>query len=187
VGVLREEAERLGWQVPEHPVQMWMAPVAHPGGALGEGLADIDQMMADRLGRDVWGATPGGPSKLFATLAEPRFNVRLGPNLDGLRAFEMLAVQSQPGPIRWIPPLVFQALCDFVGVVLGLHFGIAVEWALSEPGPSGLAPPPLLRLHRDGRVTHLAIGVHILRWCVMPIQPDEAIPSLAEWLESEFA
>jgi hypothetical protein len=63
-----------------------------------------------------------------------------------------------------------------------------VEWGVSEIDPdTGVAPPPLLRVHRDGDAFHVPVGEHVLRWCVMPARVGEDIPSLGAWAEHEFA
>jgi hypothetical protein len=54
--------------------------------------------------------------------AQNRRRMRLGPlslhaDARGLRTLEMLLVSQQAGAIRWIPPMLFQALCDIIGLL----------------------------------------------------------------------
>jgi hypothetical protein len=57
-----------------------------------------------------------------------------------------------------------------------------------EPDPeTGLSPPPVLRVQRAGDTFHVPLAEHVLRWCVMPVRPDEGVPTLGAWAEHEFA
>ena len=84
--------------------------------------------------------------------------MRLGPvslraDARGLRTLEMLLVSQQAGAIRWIPPMLFQALGDFIGLLGQTLFDRHIAWALCEPD-GDFCTPPLLRLA-------LASGKHI--------------------------
>ena len=55
-------------------------------------------------------------------VAQNRRRMRLGPlslraDARGRRTLEMLLVSQQAGAIRGIPPLLFQALCDIIGLL----------------------------------------------------------------------
>jgi hypothetical protein len=181
------EADQVGVALPPEAHAVWRSGIRPPAGELGVKLGQVEQMLADRLGDDVFGATPGGPSRLAARYIEEVFHTRIEPTLEGLRTLEMLLVQSEPGAIRWIPPLLFQALCDFIGVLGESVYARRVAWAVSELD-GDFAPPPLLRLDlQSGRHVHIPIGTHLLRWCVMPLQPGEVAASLADWAEDQFA
>lgn len=186
--VVANEARATGRAV-EAPVTVWEARIAHPGGELGAKLCDIERMMAERMGDDVWGQTPGGPSKLFATYVAQVFGESIEPSLAGMRAMEMLLVSPEHGAIRWIPPLLFQALCDFVPIVANVEFGTKTSWAVCEPIEGDTAQPPLIRVEpsRAGEPpVHVPLGPHILRWSMMPIYPGETTDSLAAWVEHQF-
>jgi hypothetical protein len=142
--------------------------------------------MAKRMGEDVWGHTPGGPSRLLTRLVEEDLGGSLGADFDGLRRLEGWLVSRQVGPIRWIRPLLFQALCDYVGVAAQAVLRARVAWGECVPDESGLAPPPLFRVMRGGQPVHIPVGLHVVRWCVMPLREGEAVPSLAEWVVDEF-
>lgn len=186
VGVLRDEAETVHGSLPSVPWSVWEAPIRHPQGRLGEQLLELQAMMSERMGDDVWGATPGGPSRLLSIYLRETFGEEIQPDLEGLDRMEFLLVQRETGCIRWIPPLLFQALADFVGVVLHTHFKCGVSWAVSEQEDDGMIPPPLFRITRGPQQTHLPIALHLLRWCMMPIQEGEEVPPLSAWLRDEF-
>lgn len=183
---LRTEARAVGIETLGEVRAVWSAPIAEPDGMLGDQLRAIHTMMGDRLGADVWGATPGGPSRLLAELAKRFFGEEITPTLDGLRTLELLLVQQTPGVVRWLPPLLFQALCDFVGVVTVALWSEPVQWAVCTPEPDGFVPPPVFRIDSPDGATHVPIGQHLLRWCVMPLQPGEQIPPLADWIASQY-
>ena len=71
--------------------------------------------------------------------------MRLGPlslhaDARGLRTLEMLLGSQQAGAIRWIPPMLFQALRDFIGLLGQTLFARDIAWALCEPATP--ASPP---------------------------------------------
>jgi hypothetical protein len=80
---------------------------------------------------------------------------------------------------------VFQALCDHVALAVRRR-GAQVEWAECTPDESGIAPPPLARVRTGGAHAHVPLALELLRWCVMPIQPGEEIPPLADWVAHAF-
>lgn len=184
---LRDEARSVGMPSPGRPTSMWTAPIALPPDGRADKLIALEQMMAGRLGNDVWGRTPGGPSKLFATFAKHEFGADIRPNLDGIRAFELLVGDDTPGVIRWMPALVFQALCDFIGVVAQAEFGTRIAWAECDEMQSGLAPPPVFQVvERSGQIIHVPVAHHLLRWSMMPLAEGETVPSLADWMVDQF-
>lgn len=184
--VIAAEAEAVGIPALPAPSATLHAAIQRPTGAWGDKLDTIQRWMAERMGDDVWGRTPGGPSRLLATYLQKETGESFEPTLDGLDRMEFLLVSREPGAVRWIPPLIFQALCDFVGVVLKAALEVDTAWALCEPEEDGLIPPPLFRLRHHGQTTHLPIGPHLLRWCMMPIAPGEEVPPLSAWLCDEF-
>jgi hypothetical protein len=188
VKVFAREAVEVGTSLPAQPSAEFFAPIAHPDGALGDKLDTLQKIMADRMGDDVWGATPGAPSKLFALYAAKEFGDVYKPTLDGLRSMELLIVQQKPGAIRWMPPLLFQALCDFIGVLAGSVYERKLSWAVSEDVGSGHSAPPVFRVDDEKpRAIHVPIAHHVLRWSLMPLAPGEQVPSLADWMPDQFA
>lgn len=187
MAALRAEAKALNIDIPDEPAGVFAAPIAPLDGTLGEKLESIHTMMAERFGDDYWGATPGGPSKLFAEYAKREFQETIAPDLNGLRTFELLLVRNTPDVIRWIPPLLFQALCDFIGVVAQAGFGQNVAWADCGEDDLGMCPPALFKVApKGGKPYHLPIAHHVLRWCMMPVGEGEQVPSLAEWARDQF-
>lgn len=187
MAALRDEADALHIEIPDEPAGVFAARIAPLEGTLGEKLESIELMMAERMGADYWGATPGGPSRLFAEYAKREFQEVIEPDLDGLRAFELLLVRGTPGVIRWIPALLFQALCDFIGVVAQAGFDQNVAWADCGEDDLGMCPPALFKVApKGGQPYHLPIAHHILRWCMMPVGPGEQVPSLADWARDQF-
>ena len=183
------EARATGRTIPAAPVAVWEATISHPSGELGDRLREIEAMMAERMGDDVWGKTPGGPSRLFATYLEKVFGEPIKPSLEGLRAMEMLVVQSTEQTIRWMPPLVFQALCDFIPIVANVVYGTKTSWAVCEAIEGDTAQPPLIRIEpkRAGEApVHVPLGPHLLRWSMMPIHPGEQVDSLTAWVTHQF-
>lgn len=184
---LRGEARSVGIDALGAVEAVWTAPIGETPGLLGEQLTAIHTMMSDRLGQDVWGATPGGPSRLLAEMIRRFFSEQVAPTVDGLETVELLLVRRDPGVIRWLRPLLWQALCDLVGVVTVTVWGEPVQWAVCTPEPDGFVPPPVFRIDGKGGLTHVPIGLHVLRWCVMPLQPGEELPTLARWIASQYA
>ncbi|TVQ96358.1 MAG: hypothetical protein EA398_16085 [Deltaproteobacteria bacterium] len=184
--VIRAEAEAMGRPVPGTPIHAFRSRVDMQDGTWGDKLLTLQRWMAERMGDDVWGATPGGPSKLLSLYLREEVGESIEPTPGGLDRMEFLLVSRSVGVVRWMPPLLFQALCDFIGVVLSASMGVQTSWALCEPEEDGLIPPPLFRVVRAGRMAHLPIGPHVLRWCMMPLLEGEEVPLLSEWLRDEF-
>ncbi|MFT6396882.1 MAG: hypothetical protein ACJAYU_001626 [Bradymonadia bacterium] len=179
------EASRSGRAI-EGPNAVWRAAIAHPEGALGEKLESVDKMMATRLGDDIWGASPGGPSHLFATYVVKTFGEQIRPDRAGMDSLDLLVVQRTPGVIRWIPPLIFQAVCDFIPVVAATQHDAKISWAESEELGNGFAHPPLFRVDDGKEGIHIPVGHHVMRWWMMPLAEGEAVPTIADWVEDQF-
>ncbi len=185
--VWQAEARAVGAVIAPRPLRSWRAGFAHPQGALREKLDRIELAMAQQLGSDVWGNTPGVPSHLLATWLKQEFGEEIRPTPDGLRAAEFLLAPREPGAIRWMGPMLFQALCDLIGVIAQSEYGCAVEWAVCAEERSGHAPPPVFRIQpKRGARYHLPIAHHVLRWSMMPVEAGEDVPALADWLPGQF-
>ena len=179
----REEAEAEGMEPPSSPAEVYKAEIRRPDSSIFDTLQKIQGQMIDQLEGEVFGETPGGPSKLMATYFRQYFNTTVTPDRKGLQSFELFLVQDAPHRLRWVPPVLFQGLCDFVGVLLQAEHNLNVQWALSTPDEVGFAPPPVFRVPSPkGGFEHIAIGEHITNWCVMP--KDQDAPSLAERIDS---
>lgn len=176
VALARGEASALGREVPDD-ASVWRAPVETRPLA-----TRVAERLRGSMNDEVFGARPGA---LFARLnvaLEVEGERPLPPRLASLDALEALLVPTTPGVVRWIPTLVFQALCDAVGVVAARDLGREVQWAECAPDADGLAPPPLLRASALAGWAHLPVGLELLRWCVMPVAESESVPPLSAWL-----
>ena len=175
LALVRGEAQRVGAALEEAPASRWHASVALP--------PELEQLAARFVARllrekasDVWGAEPG---RLYALLAA-ELGLRAD-DVDGtFRRMESALVSGVRGAVRYLPPVLFQALTDGAGAYLTKAAGRRVAWGLSETDEEGLVPPPILQLE-DGSI--LPIGLELLRWCVMPLGDDEPTPPpFADWL-----
>ncbi len=168
------------------PTSVWRATIQRPPGALGDKLEQIDQMIAKRLGAERWGESPGRPSHILATYLSKTFGEVIRATPDGLDSLDLLVVQRAEDVIRWIPPMVFQAICDFIPVVAGSTYKAEISWAQSEDLGDGFSHPPLLRVDDGGTGIHIPIGHHVLRWWMMPLFPGDEVPGLAAWVDDQF-
>lgn len=179
---LRHEAQVVGADVADEPSSRWEAPISHL-----EVAEQLERTLIERTPEESWGESPGSPLARLSTAMKQAGLGTPTADLAGLRQVEQAVVQRQPGPIRWIPPLVFQALCDLAAVAGAGVSKRPVQWALCEPPEEGgLVPPPLVRVETPDGWAHVPLGLEVLRWCVMPLQPGEQVPSLAEWVADVF-
>ncbi len=187
LGAILDEAPSSGHDVRDHPTQVWTARIDHGDATLSGSLDRIEQLMADQMGDEVWGLDPGGPARLLAAHLRQMFDEAIEPTLDGVRTVESLLVSKTSGVVRWLPTLVFQALCDLLPVVASIEICARIGWAESHRLSNGFMHPPLIQVDdpREGPI-HIPIGQHVLRWCIMPISPGEEVPSLADWIDDQF-
>ena len=184
---LRSEAQRTGHEIPDQPVAGYEASIQLPEGDLGDGLVALEAALRGHLTSGRFGAPPGAFAAALLALASESLGVgTLRADSDSLRALEDRIIQVGPGPIRYLPPLVFQSLADLIGVIASQEFGRRVEWAPSEPDALGLFAPPLVRAALDDGWVHLPLGVHLLRWCVMPLREGEVPAPLTDWVLDQF-
>lgn len=167
----RNEATAGGFRAPARPTSNWFLPVARHEGDRGEALDAIVGSVIDELGGEVWGETPGGPSKLFARELEQSHDVEIGMDLESIATMESHAFPEATSAIRWCPPVIFQAICDYAGVVLHGAYGVRVQWGLCEPDERGVTPPPMFRTPGDDR--RIPVGRALLDWCVLPPNDSE--------------
>jgi hypothetical protein len=187
MAALSEEAQRMGRRAPLSPHSVWVAEVEPPSPL----LLDLQRDLQAALGEETWGQHPGKPSHALAQAlgARAKGAALITPNLRGLRAVEAQLVSQARGRVRWLPPLVFQGLCDLIGVVMAEEWGYRLQWAVCEQDPIGLYPPPHYRLEPsspDGQPEHFLVGQQVLQWCVMPLLPGEQVPPLTDWLAHTF-
>ena len=172
---VRGEASAAGREPPEEQPTLYRASFAEPP----EMLARLERGIR-AVGDDaIFGATPGALARRVGASLE------LPPSdLDGIAA---ALVPALTDIVRWVEPMLFQALCDVAGVHAARDLGLPVQWAVSEPDEEGLAPPPLLRT-RSGTTgdVHVPVALELLRWCVMPLRRGETVPPLSAWCRDRF-
>ena len=179
----RQEARAAEMEVPARPVSNWHLPVVDPASER-PGLAGVEARMLDKLGSEAWGQTPGAMSRHAARELEAEFDIEIALGSEGLRTMASYLTTDAKSAIRWTAPVFFQAICDFVGVVLHGKYGIRVQWGVCEPDPRGVVPPPMFRQPGSGTDGTIPIGAHVLDWCVMPVAEGGDVPDLADRLEA---
>ena len=179
----QHEARLEGWPAPTRPDSLWRAPLVRPSGALGRRLRRVHEEMAELLGAKVWGQAPGQPSHAMARQLSGQVQVEITPDREGLHALDMLLVERTAGVIRWLEPMIFQGLCDFVGVVAMAARARQVSWGACEANGHGGHYPPVFRLTGGGGASEVPIGLLLLRAAIMPIQDAEQAPLLRDWFE----
>jgi hypothetical protein len=185
LALARREALSLAQPLTDDPCAVYRARVLrseHPlASALHGALLQCGPHSA-------WGREPGRLARTLADWLATQGQPELAPTRAGIERLEAIVVQRGTGVIRWIEPLIFQALCDLIAVMAASQPGLDVEWGVCDPDPeSGLSPPPVLRVQRGGDAFHVPLAEHVLRWCVMPVAPGESVPTLGAWAEHEFA
>lgn len=186
MSLVRGEAARCGAAMPDAPTAVWEVAVALPEGARGAEVERVELVLRDVLASSVWGDKPG---EFFRALSGALVAAKEDPlplSLEAVDRVETLVGQLVPGRIRWIPPLLFQALADTIGVVATKEFARKVDWAPCEVEDDGSVPPPLLRAKLPDGVVHIPIGEHLLRWSMMPLASGEVPPALSEWTLDQF-
>jgi len=183
---VRGEAQRVGLELEGVPTSVWEAPMALAGPDDGGRLLALEKELIAQLGAQRWGARPGAHFATLRRLLRDREGWDLTPDVEGLDRLEATLVSEEAGPIRFIPPTLFQALCDAVAVVAVKDLGAEVQWAEAEVDADGLASPPMVRARVDGTWVHVPLGMHLLRWCVMPLRPGEDAPRVSAWVMDQF-
>jgi len=178
---LRAESQLVGQDIEGQDFLAFEARVARPLDT-DQRAANWETALQETLVDEVWGAKPGSAWRALSALSGETGV----PRLNDLRELEDRVVSRETGVIRWLSPMLFQAACDLVGVLAVEHFGREVQWAACEPDELGLAPPPLLRVKMAEGPVHIPIGMHLLRWWVMPLRKDEAPAPLADWLQDQL-
>jgi hypothetical protein len=111
-----------------------------------------------------------------------------------VHAVAIAGLAQQPQVHRVVHPHVAGALHqrldddsrEFVGVLGQTLFDRDIAWALCEPD-GDFCTPPLLRLAlASGKHIHIPIGLHLVQWCLLPLQPGEEAASLADWVADQF-
>jgi hypothetical protein len=184
LALLRHEARRVDPAPPDEASARYVAPLARSAHPLAAPLA---RKLRDAAPKEAWGVSPGVLARMCADQLAALGYAGVEPTRAGIERLEAVIVPAAHGTLRWVEPLLFQALCDLVAVAATVTFGRPVQWGVCEPDPdSQLSPPPVLLVERDGESFHVPLGEHVLRWCVMPSALGEQIPTLGAWAEHEF-
>ena len=183
IALLRREAQLVTGHVPDEPCARFSASLLRSPHPLA---AELARGLRASVPAAAWGEQPGVLARTAADTLEALGHAGVGPTRAGIERLEEVVVHQTPGVVRWIDPLLFQALCDLLAVY-AVSAGLSVEWGICDPDPdTALAPPPLIRVARQGESFHVPLGEHVLCWCVMPSVRGETIPSLGAWAEHEF-
>lgn len=184
LALLRRESQFVEGDVPEEAVARYRAIFVRSTHPLVQKLA---RGMRELAPREPWGEKPGALARACADQLSSLGYPAIEPTRQGIERLEAVLVPSEHGVVRWIDPLLYQALCDLVAVAATVTFGRSVQWGVCEPDhETKLAPPPVLLAERDGDSFHVPLGEHVLGWCVMPRFESETIPTLGAWAEHEF-
>lgn len=172
---LHDIASESGWEIPDKPRSVWEADIVKPDDAIASRIRDIEKTLIEELADEPWGGTPGKPSKLLAEQIRMRFGTEIEPTSKGLETLDVLLFDHTPETIRWMTPMVFQAVCDFIGVVIQNEFEREVGWAESRIEPeSGQPQPPILRVSTPEGPKILPIGLRMVQWYGLPQMPGLA-------------
>jgi hypothetical protein len=177
-----QEADAAGHRAGQ-PDSIWHLPLIEPSEPGLEDLRAVATAAARHMEGQVWGETPGAASRHVARELEERFDADLTLGLDSLDVFEELLFAEQGDGFRWTAPMLFQGLCDFVGVVLHGRYDVRVQWGLCEAGPSGIIPPPTFRLPRGEHHQTIPIAQRLTDWLVLPADEDGGRPTLSERID----
>ena len=180
---VRAEAQRAGRSADEEPTAIYSVRIDlldNPN------LDALDKSIAQALVDKSWGQNPGEFYAAMAGLQEPAPQNVPDASLQSVDETETLFVSKAAGVMRWISPMLFQSLCDQLAVVAKQAFGVDTQWAESETDESGFTTPPLIRSKIDGAWVHIPLGLHVLRWCVLPLQRNEEPAKLSEWVSDQF-
>ena len=169
LSVFASEARRQEVEIPDEPVALYRLAVDEPDGELARLLGAVCRRAEAELKGQVWGDEPGRFSKVFCDQLRLEVNTQVLPTSAGLAMLEDVVVNKGTG-ITWVEPAVFQAICDFVAVVLQSRQDLEVQWGLcAVDEKSGLAPPPVIRLRRRGGPWHtVTLGQEVVARIALP-------------------
>ncbi len=183
----KNEALQGGWRVATSPASLWHAPLSGPEDrTLADALREAHEEIAVRHDARLWGAYPGEPSHTMASVLERTLKRSIEPTMESLHELDVLLIERRPGVIRWIEPMVFQGLCDFMGIVLMANQRARVQWGVCESDNHGGHLPPVFRLSGRGGARDVEVGRALLRHAVMPRMDAPELEMLTAWFERVF-
>lgn len=160
-----EKARKGGRQVGS-PKAVWRLPFH---GVEQTAPGELGERVARRMGDEVWGQAPGRFSHVFCDELSAVTGVDVEPSREGMNRLETAIAAHSGEGLRWLEPMAYQAICDFVGVVLQANWPVQVQWgSCPVDEASGLAPLPVLRVRRPGGMwTAAPVGRDVFhRLCV---------------------
>lgn len=185
LSVLGEQAHEHGWAMPVRPAQVWWAGFHKPDDAIWSSLLKVQTLMADALGTRVWGQEPGGPSMRMAQGLEQFMGLSVKPTLESLHQLDMVLVERVEGTLRWWPSMVYQGLCDYIGIVATAALNRRVQWGVSEPDGYGGYFEPSLRVSTPKGPKDIEIGLDLYDLIAAPHTQGEH-PLLRDWIRERF-
>lgn len=186
LALVRGEAQRVGVPAPDRAAATLEVPMRLPDGPRGDLAIRLEQRLLGALAGEIWGRKPGAFHRALSAAFVAEGEAPLPTTVEALDRIEGAVGQLVPGRIRFVPPLVFQALADTVAVIAATEFRRKVDWAESDEDENGLPSPPLFRAKLSDGLVHIPIGEHLLRWSLMPLAPHEVPPGLSEWATDQF-
>jgi hypothetical protein len=178
MGAWRKEAAAADIELPGAPASVWRLNIAHLTGSDAQRVKGVARELTDRLDGQPWGATPGGVSRLLARRLESELDVDIGMDVAELDRMIDHLVPDVDHAIRWVPPVVFQALCDYVGVVAHGQYERKLQWGLCEETDEGLVPPPTFREPSGDEANTIPIGRVMVDWLVFPKLGGEGVEQI---------
>ena len=172
--------------MPVQPAQLWWAPILAPESTLSTIFEDVEQHLITAQGPRVWGQMPGVPSKLMAHELQKHISLQLAPTLDALHELDMVLIERKAGTLRWMPPMIFQALCDFIGIVASAELGKNIQWGVCEPDRYGGYYEPSLRMVTPKGPKDIEIGLALYDVVAAAVEDESSIPLLRQWVPTLF-
>ncbi len=184
LALLRRECQLVDGLAGDEPSARFAATLSPAEPPLRSALADA---LLERA-TGAFGVAPGALARELCGWLESNGYPGVAPTRAGIERLEALVTHTRPFVIRWIEPVIFQALCDLVAVAALTTWNQGVEWGVCETDPDTLVtPPPVIKINKERESFHVPLGEHVLRWCIMPTRVGEDVPSLGAWAEHEFS
>lgn len=177
----KNEAKLGGWSCQDTPSAIFWSPMQHPDPDLAQTFLSVHEEIVRVLARQVWGMSPGMPSKAMAQALSKHISVSITPTLDGLHELDMILVERKTRTLRWLSPMMFQGLADFLGIIWIAEAKKQVQWALCEVDSDGLFLPPMHRIATQKGPVDVSIGEELVRLAMMPVEDLEQIPLMRDW------
>ncbi|MGB0678959.1 MAG: hypothetical protein ACPGUV_04800 [Polyangiales bacterium] len=181
---LRHEASLAAQALPEHCPQAYWLPIRCAPAIGTDALSALDAALHTALADAPFGQRPGHPTRALLTALHQQGHLpHAALDAGTLPAIEAALSSSALDTLRWLPPRLFQALSDLIGTCAVRLHDLPLAWAEAQHDAAGRTTAPLLRRAcADGRTVLLPVGLHLLRWWIMPRRPGEDIAPMHAWL-----